>query len=630
MTEYENHMEVGLYREEVDVVAGTNIVLSYAIATNCHPLLRNKPLGIGYVLGIEDIEVTIGAHAGAHLNANVVSASGANEKIIVLDANTWDTETVVVRYYASGYGVGAANSTISSVSDKVRAEHPDNILSAYNRKGHVNPLEAGMVFDNAMGRVYPSVTAGEATVLEYDISDGSSTGTWSFSGNRPYYATCVRFEAKESDMDTTKGVKIHVYEDGNEVVEQAGNPGVVINDTDNWLTSEYADGAETWYSANIYLGMMLCSDLKITIETNGGNGDISLSHIFVMGWYVPDSLTTSEVTESFTYHAVPAPCGLYTEKVYTVNPNIGIIPEPRCLHDMDASLRTKPHPRGGYRYGIEYAKNLTTDEFITESIRKVGITIVYFDPSAATAGDIVELGYYSYDTLGVVAGLTPKVGDTIRSTDVDGLVRAIDRMDRIDFLDSNSPYAGGTYTWSPEMFAEYDTGAGYFGPSTEISSKWYTILSFDPYNYNARKVDVMHTDYLDRGTSGIDESPFFVNGFYFACDENSVTGGNKYANGLKFKITFHSGTDSVRQRNESELTYYPVASTNGMGIGEPVPGAMGIEDSTPTGGAGAALYIPLGLLRCYSFKVDVAVLPGEAFTTIHKRIAQLHGWMPEA
>jgi hypothetical protein len=634
MTDYENHMELGLYREETDVVAGTNIVLSFSIATNCHPFFRNKPLGIGYVLGIEDIEVTVGAHAGAHLNAHVVSASGGDQKIIVLDANTWDTETVVVRFYASGYDILPATSTISRLTDKIRAEHPDGILTAYNQKGHVNPLEAGMVFDNAMGsNDAVTITAGETTVLEYDMSDGSSTGTWSFSGNRPYYVTCVRVEAKESDMDTTKGVKVHIYEDGTEIGEQGGAGGIVVNDTDNWLTSEFVDGADTWFSANIFLGMMLCSDFKVTVETNGGNGDLENFHTFVMGWYVPDSLTVSGVKESFTYHSVPAPCGLYMEKIYTVDSNISIDTDPRYLPEMDVSLRTAPHARNEYRYGVEYVKNLTTDEFITSGIKEVSDTAIYFDPSGASENDIVEVGYYGYDSLGAVYGLTPKAGDLLRSTDIDGLIRASDRMDRVDFGKADFSYGNTNheYVWHHEMFAKYSVWGDYFGPSSVVNSAWQNLISFDPYNYVSRNLTRRHSDYLSRSTSLVDETPFFVTGFLFTCEKTAITGGNKYANGIKFKISFHSGSDSVRQHNQSEIIYYPLASTAGTGLGEPVPGAMGGAHIITTNNVdGPMFFVPLGMIRCYSFSVDVAVEPGEAFESFNQKLVQLQGWMIEA
>ena len=480
-----------------------------------------------------------------------------------------------------------------------------------------------------------TVTAGETTILEYDMSDGSSTGDWSFSGKRPYYVTCVRVEAKESDMDTTKGIKVHVYEDGTEVAEQAGVAGIIVNDTDNWLTSEYVDGVDTWYSANIYLGMMLCSDLKVTAETNGApvNGDVTNFHAFVMGWYVPDSLTIPEVKESFTYHTVPAPCGLYTEKIYTVSSNIGVTTEPRYLPEMDTSLRTAPHARNEYRYGIEYAKNLTTNEFITTAIKEAADIIVYFDPTAATDGDIVEMGYYSYDTLGATAGLTPKAGDSLRSTDIDGLVRALDRMDRVDFGKNDFSYGNTNheYVWHHEMFAKYSIWGDYFGPSSEVSSSWQNLISFDPYNYRSRNLTRRHKDYLPRSTSLVDETPFFVTGFFFSCDETAVTGGNKYANGVKFKISFHSGSDSVRQRNQSEIIFYPLASTDSTGLGDPVPGALGgAHILTNDNVDGPVFFLPLGMIRCYSFSVDVAVEPGEAFTSFNQKAVQLQGWMIEA
>jgi len=639
MTDYNDYMEVGLYREEEDVVGtagggdSMKVILSQPIATNCHVLLRNKPLGHGYNNGVEDIEVTVGAHTGDHITANIASIS-STRKIITLDANTWDGETVMVRYYSSGYGTRYWMSSVDD-GDYPRAEHPDNILSTYNRKGHINPLEAGMVFDNAMGRQDAvTVTAGETTVLEYDMSDGSSTGNWSFSGKRPYYVTCVRVEAKESDMDTTKGVKVHIYEDGNEIVKQGGFAGIIINDTDNWLTSEYTDGVDTWYSANIYLGMMLCSDLKVTVETNGGNGDLANFHTFVMGWYTPDPLVSSDITESFTYHSVPAPCGLYTEKVYTVDSNISIDTEPRYLPEMDASLRTVPHARNEYNYGIEYIKNLTTDEFVTSSIKEVSDTTIYLDPTAASENDIVEMGYYSYDTLGGVAGLTPKAGDIGRTTDVDGLFRAIDRMDRVDFGKTNFSYGdvAHEFAWN-RQFAQLDFGGDYFGQSSIVTNKWVTLLAFDPYNYNARVVDVFNngvrSDYLDRDVSNIDETPFFVTGMHFACDETAITGGKKYANGIKFKISFHSGTDSVRQLNQSEVIYYPMASSASVGLGEIVPGAIGSSSVNPSNGAGPLFYIPFGLIRCYSFKIDAAVEGGEAFESIHLKELHLSGWMIE-
>lgn len=605
------------------------LTVAAPVAQNCHTLLRNKPSGDDvYTLGVEWLRNTTDS------TWNAPDITGIVGKIITIGGGH-GSDTFNIGYYAAGSGVAAADRGVQD-GDRVRAEHPDNILAAYNCKGHVNPLEAGMVFDNAMGRhwnVAIPLGGAEATLLEYDTSDASSTGNWSFSGKRPFYVTCVRIEIKETNMDTGKGLLIHVYEDGTEVAEQAGVDGIIINDTDNWLLSEFVDGKETWYSANIYLGMMLCSNLEVTAETYLGNGAVSDVHIFAMGWYVPDTDIETGVTESFTYHAVPAPCGLYTEKIYTVDSRISI--NPRYLPTMDASLRTVPHARNEYRYGIEYVKNLTTDEFITSSIKEVSDTNIYFDPTAATDGDIVELGHYSYDTQSPTAGPTPTVGSTARSTNVDGLVRALNRMDRIDFGKTDFSY-GDTeheYMWY-RQFAQLDFGWSYFGPSSELKNVWTTVLSFDPYNYNARLVDVFNkgirSDYLDRGTSNIDETPFFVTGMHFACDETAISGGNKYANGVKFRITFHSGTDSVRQRNQSEIIYYPVASTADIGLGEYVPAAMGSSSINPSHGAGPFFYIPFGILRCYSFRIDAAVEGGgEAFESIHLKQLYLDGWMIE-
>ena len=237
---YGSLFQAGLYREETGIVAaGGTITCEVPIAWNCHAALQNEAhvtetfnLGFAWVRNTTDS------------TWNTVDVSAVSGRIATIGAGHND-DTFSVGYYAMGTGLNV-NTLSAYDGDKARASHPDAIMRAYNRKGHVNPLDAGMVYDHVMGYAKCAVTGVETTVLEYDYPNGTVTGTWVHANGHPIYVTALRIELLASAIQTTKGIQVHIYEDGTEIGERAGATGIVLNDTENWLTSEFPDGA-AWY-----------------------------------------------------------------------------------------------------------------------------------------------------------------------------------------------------------------------------------------------------------------------------------------------------------------------------------------------------------------------------------------------
>ena len=310
-------------------------------------------------------------------------------------------------------------------------------------------------------------------------------------------------------------------------------------------------------STTIFLGMLLSTNIKIRLETNGGNTALASGecYIFLSGWHIPDEIATADdddFTEDFYYKHVPKSLGLYTTSTAQAAADSSVTLSPRLCHDMDDSLRTKPHERQEYRYGIEYVLNLTTSQYVTTSIWQISQDDIFFGADAVAEDDWLEFGYYAYTT---AVTLSPEKGDTILKEHVDGLVRAMDRVDRIDFGSHTSPFGDGAneFTWHYGQFQEVNYALEWIQKPL-IGPAWQTIINFDPDNYNSKEGTTLH-DYTDRATTEIDETPFFLTGFTFECYEDSVDGGVMYDNGIQFRFTFN-GSGNIRQAGLTEVTYY--------------------------------------------------------------------------
>lgn len=620
---YSSLFQIGLYREETGIVAGGGtITCEVPIAWNCNAFCQNEEhatetfkLGFAFIWNDTD---------SGYITSDVTAVSG---RVATIGAGH-NGDTMNVGYYAAGTGL-TANTVSSYDGDYARASHPDALMRAYNSKGHVNPIDAGMVYDHVMGYKRCAVTASEATELEHDFANSNTTGTWTFTNGHPFYVTSLRVELLTSAIQTTKGIEVHIYESGGEIGYQSGASGIILNDTQNWMTSEFADGAETWYSSTIYLGMLLTDAFKVRIETYNGNTSLSSGecYLFLSGWHIPDEIATEdddEITEDFAFKSVPAPVGLYTTDVVQAGSDRSITPTLRLCHDMDYSLRTKPHERQEYRYGIEYALNLTTNQYVTTSIWQISTDYIFFGADAVSDDDWIEIGYYAYTT--ALSTLSPGKGDTIRKEHVDALVRAADRVDRIDFGSHVSPYGDGAneFTWHYGQFQEVNYEVEWIQKPI-LGPGWQTLIQFDPVNYNSREGAMEH-DYTDRDATDIDETPFFLTGFTFECNEDSVDGGLMYDNGVQFRFTFN-GSNNIRQAGQTEVTYYPGATTSNFSYDPAIPGATGCYTNYSSGTTFSLIHIPFGIFRCYSVKVEARVLQGQAFKTVIKRQAYLQGWM---
>jgi hypothetical protein len=649
MTGYENQREMGFYREETGLVIASAVTqridTSAPVASNTHADQRNYTAhgSDTYTLGVRYIEVTTcthgGAHDGAFLAVNISSVTGAN---ITLNANTWDNDTVTVGYYARGTGTTSGTRGIQD-SDIWRPEHPDAILKAINSKGNLNPIDSGLIYDQCMchRRGDDTITAGDGNKIVVDSSGGHSVGTWSFDNTAPFYVVAVRVEVLASDMDTTKGLELKLWVDGSQ-----HSASILLNDTNNWMMNEYNDTVSTWYSANVFLGMLLCTNFKVTLGLYNGNGTISLNswHVWVSGWHRPD-LLDDETDISYTYFETPTPSGNYREEIFTATSALAVVPNPRCACSIDPALRTNPHYLREFRHGVEFAENLTNGDFITASIVKVTDTKVYFDGQAIAQGDKIRLGYYAHQD-NAATNLSLSLGDMMYGGIADGLCRGVNRMDRIDFGDGNFPYGTGEYQWHYALF-KMSWVAAYYQTQPIIGGNWRTILQFDPTNYNSRVMDTMfpkNTEgllddyYFDaRSDSGIDETPFFITGFFFETEGDSISGSARYNNPIEFSIVLNGS--KLRQGTLETIKYHQMATAFPVEFTEfftdtsdtlqnfRVPAANYAETIDVHDGGGPFFYLPIGMVRCYNFEIKARIKPGEAMTEFGMRQGFIEGWM---
>ena len=625
MTSYESHRELGMYRKETNItITGAHVIpVSRTIAWNCFADFRNKPTGLDtYTLGFEYVHVTTcnhgGAHAGAYIASNITSV---NDDDATLNAATWDTDVVEVGYYARGDGTAFVDQSFKD-GDYQRVEHIDGIYRALDQYGNVNPTESGYVFDQSMAyRVMPAITA--ATTAVEKLGDTTVVGTWSFTNQRPYYVTNVRVEVKASAVSAAMGVELRLYEDGVEMLENGGTTGLLINDQQMWV-NKHNDGVDTWYHADVFLGMWLCSDFKATLELYDTQVDIDAGDccVYVSGWHVPDPVPTYTGLETnWSDYNTPMSVGAYREDIFTASADSAITVGPYIAVWHDAALRTDPHFRGEYRYGIEFVKNLTTDEYVTTYISYMSHTAVSFDAGMVNSGDKLLVGYYAVTIYGDKAYLVGEAGDVLQRGHTDGAIMAANRMDRVDFGKATFPFGVGAFEWHPKLWyhAMYSTGDK-TKEGLGLRSNWTTVLNFDVKNYGSR---LASSNYKDGQAGTYNETPFFVTGVTVGVDESGVSGAAERPDYIEVKVWLN-GVE-LRQAKETRIRYYPIARASGFD--ESVSAALAVESGEPNDGAGTLFYIPVGMCRCYSLRVDLRVVGGDAFKEVKYRIAQIEGWI---
>jgi hypothetical protein len=625
MTDLKNPMEVGMYREETGIVVGSGattmeIEVDIPIAVNCHTKFRNHALASGYTLGVEDIEVTVGAHTGAHIAGNIASVSSIG-KTITLDANTWDGETVTVRYYSAGNSYVYWRASIFD-EDIWRAEHLDNIYRALNMKGNLNPTECGYVYDQVMAyRSMPIISNSEVTAVEKQ--EENVTGTWSFSNYQPYYVTSVRVEVDESAIQAAKGIRIYIYENGNAMLESGGVAGVVLNDQSGWYASEHDDTVDVWYQANIFLGMLLCDDLKVTVETNAGNTDLAAEdcHVFVSGWHIPDPTTDYEgiITSLNQNFASPSNIGLYRVEVQAADSDLKVsFPIQRIAVYVQDSMRTQPHFRNEFINGVEYAKNLTTDEFVTTAIVSMNDEDLHFSDAHVSVGDMIEVGYYSVTEEAADSCMAD--GDRVELGDIEGVVRGCRLLDRCDFGATNFPYGDGEFEWDTALFSHIALG-GVDAEGLKITSNWRTLIYFDGLSYDSRQVTGMK---FGSTRTSYNETPFFLTGVSILMDADAVSGAAHTYDRIVLRLTVNGAPAS--QYGQREVYYLPLCQAT---VYDKAPSPMGTSSDAVADGAGHMFYIPLGLVRCYGVKLDARIEGTDAFESVTYRIAWTSGWIPD-
>jgi hypothetical protein len=383
------------------------------------------------------------------------------------------------------------------------------------------------------------------------------------------------------------------------------------------------------------LGMALVANPTISVKKVSGNSDFSADEvrIFVSGWHRPDQDPPYDVTISAAAHEtdMPALYGLYRQDVFAAT-QVRISVEPQINVDMMDWARTKPHYREEYRYGIEYAKNLTTGEFVTGAIEKIygynNISYVYFKGSMVSHQDQIELGYYAYFSSNV--NYNPmKAGDLVDRAVVDGLLLAAEKTDRLDF-GANSPYGENTHyykyhgvlfgtgmDWSnDDLLLEYAT-------VPTITTSWVTVLSFDSVSYNSRTTDYMFRDYTARSNPDIDETPYFVTELQVLTDGSSMDSTTRDDSYIELRITFNGSP--VSQGGDQQVRYYILGSAEDMG-NYPTPRGLDSDLVANSAEDGHLYYLNFGIFRCYNFKVDMRVVPGQAMTKVQLKWIGLGGW----
>jgi len=629
---YGNFMAVGLYREETGIECGAgggsasgDITVSTPVELYCHSKFQNAAhveSGETFNLGVAWLRNTTDS------TWNTVDVSAVSGDAITIGAGH-DTDIFSIGYYAKGTGVAAASQSIQD-GDIWRKEHMDNLYTAMNVKGNVDPTECGYVFDNAMA--YRSMPAISTTEVEAVSKQSENiVGTWSFSNYHVYYVTGIRVEVNEAGITPGQGVKVHVYESDAEILESAGSTGIPLNHHSGWWAAEHDDGVGVWYQGQIFLGMCLSSNFKVTIETNGTNPPISAGdcRVFLSGWHIPDPVDEADgvldaqgqdPSSVFTL-------GAYREEVQEVGSDLTLdFTDQWIAFHTAGAMRTNPHHRGEFMSGVEFCKNLTTDEFITMGIIRIDYNTIQFMPGLATAGDMVEVGYYSINEFSSKWVLAD--GDLMHRAVVDGLILGMKRFDRVDWGDGDFPYGDGEYEWSPNLWYKVVHGEEnelYAAPL--LTNSWQSLLNFNVEAFESR--DFSSPSHFGSDRSSYNEAPFYLTGITVSMNAVAVSGGATRYDRIILRITVNGAP--VNQGGSRDIFYIPAASASEFA---PVPTPLGVSsqfitsDLSPAVAAEHQLHIPLGLVRAHSVKVEARCDGVVAFDTVHERSCFIEGWMP--
>jgi hypothetical protein len=210
-------------------------------------------------------------------------------------------------------------------------------------------------------------------------------------------------------------------------------------------------------------------------------------------------------------------------------------------------------------------------------------------------------------------------GDRLERGGLDGVIAGMARIDRIDFGATNFPFGDGEYEWAPDLFGHIELGSVDAG-GLDITNGWRTILNFDSIAYESREFNDWH--FTTR--TSYNETPFFVTGISIFMDADAVSGASNTFDRIVLRVVVNGSP--AYQYKEREVYYIPLAQASQYSA---APSPMGTASDAAADGAGHMFYIPLGLVRCYGFRVDAKVEDIEAFDKVTHRMAFVEGWIPD-
>lgn len=155
------------------------------------------------------------------------------------------------------------------------------------------------------------------------------------------------------------------------------------------------------------------------------------------------------IETSFQQEDGPQMAGLYREDTFLVTSS-QITDIPTICHRMDRIFRNKRHHRAEYQYGIEFALNLTTTNFVTRDIKRIDTSgtqpynsTITFAEGYVSDNDVILLGYYcsgtgSAEPPGHATNdySVPRRVDIAYAEWADTLNKAVNLGDRLDFAET--------------------------------------------------------------------------------------------------------------------------------------------------------------------------------------------------
>jgi hypothetical protein len=318
--------------------------------------------------------------------------------------------------------------------------------------------------------------------------------------------------------------------------------------------------------------------------------------------------------------ASPLALGAYRVEAQVVDSDLQVrFDTQRIAYYVDGVMRTNPHPLGEFVNGVEYCKNLTTGKYVTNGILRMDHRDIQFTPALVADGDVIEVGYYANNELANKFVMAD--GDPMHRAIVDGLVQGLKRMDRVDFGNNSFPYGDGEYEWTFGLWISA-VWADVIYVGSDLGIGWQTLLHFDVEQWNSRH---FNDDWWGSSRTTYNETPFYLTGISIVMDADAVSAIATHTyDRITLRITINGSP--AKQGGSSEVHYIPLSNANEY---EKIPTPSGTSESIIDDGPGHLFYIPLGIVRAYSIKIDAKVEGVEAFTELSNRGIWIDGWLPD-